>query len=240
MNQRRRQTIPQSLLRCETIQSISVLRSIDAGIMWNLSFFLFISVTLHFRRVPAFEDMSQSESVNPEKRSFIFSDEDNDDDDEDDPAMCRFSKGYVPNRSNCNQFYICGSEKLGPMLGMCPPGLWFDPEHTEIDDIVCIYPEVACTNHQIDMFKYCKCSELYPMGILAANANSNDALMESSPQCIVDNEFHVYASAVDCERYFICYNGNVKRLQCKPGLHFNAAHAYCDHPNTANCKVRSN
>lgn len=203
-------------------------------IMWILSFLPLIFIANHFLNVSASGATSKVESIKYE-RAFPFSDES--DEDDDDTDVCRFSNGFVPNRNDCNQFYICGGGKLGPVLGMCPPGMWFDPEHTENDDIVCIYPEVACTNNQIDMFKYCKCRELYPSGIQAANANNNDALMESSSQCIVDNEFHIYASAVDCERYFVCYNGNIKRLQCKSGLHFNAAYGYCDHPIAANCGV---
>lgn len=206
--------------------------------MWNLVLFpLIASITLHILRVSAIDAVKINEQ-------FDFShgerenDDDDDDDEYDDAGMCLFSKGVVPNRSNCNQFYICGGSKSEPMLGICPAGMWFDPEHTEDDDIMCIEPEVACTNNQIDMFKYCKCGELFPSGIKAASAKHKDALMETSPQCIVDNEFHMYASAIDCERYFICYNGNVKRMQCKPGLHFNAAHGYCDHPIAANCGVR--
>lgn len=211
--------------------------------MWNLRLYpLLICITLHFLRVSAIDSVLKVDAVEIGKPVFSSDGEyDDDDDDEDDGAgMCVLSKGVVPNRSNCNQFYICGGSKLGPMLGICPAGMWFDPEHTEDDDIVCIQPEVACTNNQIDMFKYCKCRELFPSGIKAASAKNNDALMETSPQCIVDNEFHMYASAIDCERFFICYNGNVKRMQCKPGLHFNAANGYCDHPIAASCGVRFN
>lgn len=210
--------------------------------MWILSFFSIIFITQHFFRIAAFEDVPKYETV---KFINLFNsrDEDSDgdsDEDDGDTDKCRFSDAFVPNRSNCNQFYICGSDKMGPMLGLCPPGMWFDPEHTENDDIVCIYPEVACTNSQIEMFKYCRCRELFPSGVQASNAKNNDVFIESSPLCIVDNEFHVYASAVDCERYFVCYNGNVKRMQCKAGLHFNAAESYCDDPTRANCNVSSN
>lgn len=207
--------------------------------MWVLSLISLHFVAIIFLCHTSIDGVPLNGPMKFQRRHIDYIDDDSDDD-YDDTSMCQLSNGIVANRNNCNQFYICGDDdRYPPTLGICPPGMWFDPVHTEVDDIVCIYPEVACTNPQLDMFKYCKCHELYPTGIVAANGHNNntDALLEKSSQCIVDNQFHLYASAIDCERYFICFNGNVKRLQCKSGLHFNAANGHCDHPLTANCHV---
>lgn len=156
-------------------------------------------------------------------------------------SICQYNDRYVANRENCNQFYICDSDENGKKIatiGICPSRMWFDPIHSEDNDIICIYPEVACTNDQIDMYTYCNCKKLYPSGVLQVNTDI-DKLTEFSMNCLVDNKFHIYASDVNCERYFVCYNGNIKRMQCKPGLHYNSKTEYCDHPTIANCGVSS-
>lgn len=156
------------------------------------------------------------------------------------PSVCRQKTGYVASQDNCNRFYICEPQKTA-VMGLCPPGLWFDADHSDAEDneVVCVLPEVICATDHTTAYQYCNCSTLYPTLIAQANGaiDQEDPLLETSHDCIIDNELHLFPSAVDCERYFICHNGRVFRMQCKPGFHFNAAANYCDVPNEAGCQV---
>lgn len=157
---------------------------------------------------------------------------------------CSISEGsYAANKNDCNRFYVCGENEMGrstSLLGMCPPGMWFDPNHSD-SEVLCVFPEVICATDHTDAYRYCNCTEKYPTAAMQVNGMGeavDDPLIETSPECIVDNELHMYPSARDCERYFICYNEKVFRMQCKPGRHFNAEGGFCDSPEEAECAVR--
>lgn len=156
----------------------------------------------------------------------------------------KYSEMYVANRQDCNRFFVCGSgagERTEPLLGICPSGLWFDPYHTDNNKVMCILPEVLCATDHTEAYRYCNCSNIVPSFAMQANELAADIemdpLIETSIICIVDNELHLYASKRDCERYFVCYNQKVFRMQCKPGMHFNAVHGYCDTQYEAKCEV---
>lgn len=151
-------------------------------------------------------------------------------------------ESFVANRENCNQFYVCdenNEENSEPSSGTCPPGMWFDPNHSD-SEVLCVYPEVICVTNHTDVYRYCNCTQKYPALIVQVNdmnSKFDDPLLETSTQCVVDNQLYAYASEKDCERYFICYNEKVFRMQCKPGMHFNADEGYCDTPSEAQCDV---
>lgn len=155
--------------------------------------------------------------------------------------MCSRSRNaYVENRMDCNRFFVCAQDDdqppSKPLVGVCPPGMWFDPYHSD-DEVLCVFPEVLCATDHTDAYSYCNCSATF-----AAHAGSDadqDALIESSTECIVDNQLHLYESKRDCERYFACYNEKVFRMQCKPGMHFNVRKGYCDTPEATDCVVRA-
>lgn len=154
----------------------------------------------------------------------------------------KYSNRYVANRQNCNRFFVCGDgDRNEPLMGMCPPGLWFDPNHTDDKEVLCVYPEVLCATDHTDAYRYCNCTQHVPSFAMQANELAADVemdpLIETSTVCVVDNELHLYASKRDCERYFACYNQKVFRLQCKPGMHFNAVNGYCDTRYEARCEV---
>lgn len=158
--------------------------------------------------------------------------------------LCSRSQAlYVEDRMNCNRFYACGEDsgqrrRLDPVAGMCPPGMWFDPNHSD-SEVLCVFPEVLCATNHTDAYQYCNCSANYEANAVAQIEYdlARDPLIESSPICIVDNQLHLYASKRDCERYFVCYNERIFRMQCKPGMHFNAQRGYCDALEEANCEV---
>lgn len=168
-------------------------------------------------------------------------------------SECSFGfQKYRANRRNCNQFFVCNTENqyhaIGQqsrepsvLIGVCPPNMWFDADHSDNDEVICTHYEVICATDHTEMYKYCNCKTIYAAtintGVQQANIETDNSLNEESINCIVDNEFHLFESEKDCERYYICFNTKVYPLQCKPGLHFNPAMKYCDVPEKAQCKV---
>lgn len=146
---------------------------------------------------------------------------------------------FVPNRNDCSQYFVCGTNEEAPIMGMCLHGMWFDPHHSD-SEALCVFPEIICATDHTDAYQYCNCTEHYPKTAKQPGEIINafdDPLIETSPLCIVDNKLHTYGSERDCERYFICYNEMVFRMQCKPGMHYNADHGFCDLPEKAECEV---
>lgn len=129
---------------------------------------------------------------------------------------------YLPNSVNCSSFLYCDNGRLKDVN--CPPNMWFDPNYKE--ERICNYPEVVCAVDQT----ICDCSEEYP-------PLPPDPLLELDITCLADNRFHLKGSSIDCGRYFICYNENVFRLECRNGFHYNPRTEMCDYPELVNCKV---
>lgn len=158
--------------------------------------------------------------------------------------ICTSNEGsYIANRDNCNRFYVCEQEDeryVDPLVGMCPPGMWFDPNHSD-SEVLCVFPEVLCATDHTAAYRYCNCTDMHPLAATQVNGiggeELEDPMIETSPECIVDNQLHFYPSTADCGRYFICYNEKVFRMQCKPGFHFNVDMGYCDTAEEAGCKV---
>ncbi|KAL6266443.1 hypothetical protein P5V15_003293 [Pogonomyrmex californicus] len=46
-----------------------------------------------------------------------------------------------------------------------------------------------------------------------------------------------YSDPVNCENYYRCVRGELKREQCAPGLHWDASRYLCDWPSAAKCQV---
>lgn len=129
---------------------------------------------------------------------------------------------YLPSSLNCSSFLVCDEGKLKDVN--CPPLMWFDPNYK--GDTLCNYPEVVCAADN----NVCDCSVEYP-------PLPPDPLIESDVSCLADNRFHMSGSKVNCGRYFICYNDNVYRQECRSGFHYNAKTEMCDYPELVNCKV---
>lgn len=135
--------------------------------------------------------------------------------------QCR-SGVFIPNGLNCSTFLACDHGRLTE--ANCPPNMWFDPNFH--GDTLCNYPEVVCAANN----SVCNCAVEYP-------PLEPDPLIEIGVQCLKDNRFHLSGSNVDCGRYFICYNENVFRMECRPGFHYNHQTEMCDYPELVNCKV---
>lgn len=129
---------------------------------------------------------------------------------------------YVPSASNCSSFLVCDNDQLKEVN--CPPYMWFDPNYK--GDTLCNYPEVVCASDN----SICNCASEYP-------PLEPDPLIESSVSCLADNRFHFSGSNVDCGRYFICFNENVRRMECRTGFQYNANTEMCDYPELVNCRV---
>lgn len=168
-------------------------------------------------------------------------------------SQCSFGfQRYRPNRKNCNHFYVCNTEnqyqtigqqsrESSVLIGVCPPNMWFDADHSDNDEVICTHYEVICASKHTEMYNYCNCKAIKATasstGHQQANIETDDSLNEESISCIVDNEFHLFESEKYCERYYICFNTKVYPMKCKPGLHFNPTMKYCDVPEKAQCKV---
>lgn len=57
------------------------------------------------------------------------------------------------------------------------------------------------------------------------------------PEVDDPNNIIFIPSQADCERYYLCHNGEKKPLQCAPDFHFNPNGNFCDFPENANCEV---
>lgn len=137
------------------------------------------------------------------------------------PNECA-SNTFLPNYLNCTSFLFCdnGLQKIVN----CPPNMWFDPNYK--GETLCNYPEVVCAADQT----VCNCAVEYP-------PLPPDPLIEYDLSCLIDNRFHMKGSSVDCGRYFICFNENIFRLECRNGFHYNPRTEMCDYPELVNCKV---
>lgn len=124
--------------------------------------------------------------------------------------------------TNCSQFIVCNQGNQ--TQGYCPPGFWFDPNYK--GDMLCNHPEVVCAADNT----VCDCAALYP-------PVAPDPLIETDVTCLLDNRFHFISSRVDCGRYFVCFNGNVQRIECKSGFQFDPKTETCDYPELVNCQV---
>lgn len=127
-----------------------------------------------------------------------------------------------PSSTNCSTFLVCNEGV--ETEGFCPPDFWYDPNHK--GDMLCNHPEIVCAADQ----SVCDCASQYP--VLAP-----DPLIEQDVTCMADNRFHFTSSRVDCGRYFVCFNGNVRRMECKAGFQFDPKTELCDYPEMVNCKV---
>lgn len=128
-----------------------------------------------------------------------------------------------PSSTNCSTFLVCNEGV--ETEGFCPPDFWYDPNHK--GDMLCNHPEIVCATDN----SVCDCAAQYPL--LAP-----DPLIEQDVTCLADNRFHFSSSRVDCGRYFVCFNGNVRRMECKSGFQFDPKTESCDYPELVNCKVK--
>lgn len=139
------------------------------------------------------------------------------------PEFCLHGT-YQSSPTNCSTFIVCNDGNQTE--GYCPPGFWFDPYYK--GDMLCNHPEVVCAANN----NVCDCAALYP-------PLQPDPLIEPDVNCLEDNRFHFSSSKVDCGRYFVCFNGNVQRMECKSGFQFDPKSEVCDYPELVNCQVKS-
>lgn len=155
---------------------------------------------------------------------------------------------YQPDKKDCNRFFVCNPQyrkrvhdQPMALVGVCPPEMWFDANHSDEDRVVCTHFKIICASEYTDMYDYCDCKAINhamdKVGAQQANTEAEEFSNEESITCIVDNEFHLFESVKDCEKYYVCFNTKVFPMQCKPGLHFNPITKYCDSPEVTGCKV---
>lgn len=140
------------------------------------------------------------------------------------PEKCQHGVNK-PSLTNCSTFIICNEGV--ETEGFCPHNFWFDPNHK--GDMLCNHPEIVCAADN----SICDCASQYPVV-------DDDPLIEQDVSCLEDNRFHFSRSKVDCGRYFVCFNDNVRRMECKSGFQFDPKTETCDYPELVNCKVKSN
>lgn len=137
------------------------------------------------------------------------------------PEVCQQGV-YTLSATNCSTFLACNEGV--ETEGFCPPDFWFDPNYK--GDMLCNHPEIVCATDNT----VCDCAAQYP-------PLAPDPLIEQDVTCLADNRFHFSSSRLDCGRYFVCFNGHVRRMECKSGFQFDPKTESCDYPELVNCKV---
>lgn len=57
------------------------------------------------------------------------------------------------------------------------------------------------------------------------------------PEVDDPNDLIFIPSLADCEKYYLCHQGEPKQFRCAPNFHFNPVENFCDYPELANCEV---
>lgn len=126
---------------------------------------------------------------------------------------------YVIDPESCDHFYIC-SDGLG-QLAPCPGGDWFD-----LSNQWCASPDT------VDCHLYTTTTTRPLLSTLDPIENGIDCPATDNPFVI-----QFLPSLIDCERYYICYHGHPKPMDCLDGFYWNQARQMCDYPSNANCPV---
>lgn len=56
-------------------------------------------------------------------------------------------------------------------------------------------------------------------------------------ECPTNTNDVVFLPGAYCDEYYICINGEPRRMECRQGQHWNEENQYCDDPHSAGCDV---
>lgn len=128
---------------------------------------------------------------------------------------------FVENTKGCEYFLYCRNGRA--IEGFCPIGMWFN-----FDSGVCDQP------------KNVDCQLNNPDSSNPIHDEQEESEIESIKCPNKDSGIIRFVSSkFNCSRYYICYHGRAIPQQCMNDLHWNMNAKKCDHPQTANCKVRA-
>ncbi|KAJ6645710.1 Peritrophin-1 [Pseudolycoriella hygida] len=166
-------------------------------------------------------------------------------------------RAVIPSNGSCTQYFVCVGGN--PQPNTCPKGHWFNPEESRCDSSVnekcnpaeefkCPPTGIVFLPHDEYCDKYFMCFAGFPVLTSCADGLYFDreslkcdypevaeCMLEKCPLSTEPFEIVFLPSNVDCEKYYICYNGKAIEQYCAPGIHWNAVTNQCDFVENARC-----
>lgn len=144
---------------------------------------------------------------------------------------------FVNNPADCQAFWICGNAGDTPIHGRCPNGYNFNQATT-----LCELPQdFPCSDDddadEVEVTTVLPTTPSPPLTPSPPSPTPPPPPPPPTDETACQNRPNGYFvnNPVDCQAYWVCYNGSAHGAACRPGLNFNEAAQVCDNPENYPC-----